>query len=146
MMQVSHERTDHMAKYAYPAIFTPEQDGSYSINFPDLESCYTCGTTLEDGLEMARDVLALVLYGYEKELREIPVPSKLSEMKCKENEFINYVACDTLAYRRLHNNKSVKKTLTIPEWMNELAVSMNINFSQLLQDALAVRLGISEYK
>ena len=67
-------------------------------------------------------------------------------IKCKENEFINYVACDTLAYRRLHNNKSVKKTLTIPEWMNELAVSMNINFSQLLQDALAVRLGVSEYK
>ena len=93
-----------------------------------------------------RSILALVLYGYEKEQRKIPMPSKISEMQCKENEFINYVACDTLSYRRLHNNKSVKKTLTIPEWMNELAVSMNINFSQLLQAALAVRLGIAEYK
>jgi len=50
-----------MAKYAYPAIFIPEEDGSYSINFPDLEGCFNCGNTLEDGLEMARDALALVL-------------------------------------------------------------------------------------
>ena len=55
-----------MAKYAYPAIFTPEEDGSYSINFPDLEGCYTCGDSLEDGIEMAADALPLVLYGYEK--------------------------------------------------------------------------------
>ena len=64
-----------MAKYAYPAIFTPEEDGSYSINFPDLEGCYTCGDCLEDGIEMAADALALVLYGYEKDGREIPAPS-----------------------------------------------------------------------
>ena len=55
-----------MAKYVYPAIFTPEEDGSYSIVFPDLEGCYTCGDNLEDGIEMAEDALALVLYGYEK--------------------------------------------------------------------------------
>ena len=55
-----------MAKYAYPAIFTPEEDGSYSIIFPDLEGCYTCGDNLEDGIEMAEDALSLVLYGYEK--------------------------------------------------------------------------------
>ena len=59
-----------MAKYAYPAIFTPEDDGSFSINFPDLEGCYTCGDSLEDGIEMAEDALALVLYGYEKDGRK----------------------------------------------------------------------------
>lgn len=58
-----------MAKYAYPAIFTPEEDGSYSIIFPDLEGCYTCGDNLEDGIEMAEDALSLVLYGYEKDGR-----------------------------------------------------------------------------
>ena len=107
-----------MAKYAYPAIFTPEEKG-YSIIFPDLDGCYTCGDSLEDGLEMARDALALVLYGYEKDGRKIPVPSKLKTLSVEENEFVSYVACDTMKYRKMYNNKAVKKTLTLPEWMNE---------------------------
>ena len=52
------------------------------------------------------------------------------------------VACDTMEYRKLHNNKSVKKTLTIPEWLNEEALAMNINFSQVLQEALMEKVGI----
>lgn len=125
-------------KYAYPAIFTPEENGAFSVNFPDLEGCYTCGDTLEDALEMAEDALALTLYGYEIDKRSIPVPSVLSTLTpdLGKNDFINYIACDTLAYRKMYNNKSVKKTLTIPEWLNEAAISMDINFSQVLQDAL----------
>ena len=125
-----------MAKYAYPAIFTPEEDGSYSINFPDLEGCYTCGDSLEDGIEMASDVLALVLYGYEKDGREIPAPSAPAAIPLSGNAFVNYIACDTLRYRKMYNNKAVKKTLTIPEWLNEAAASMGLNFSQVLQEAL----------
>lgn len=109
-----------MAKYAYPAIFTPEDDGSFSINFPDLEGCYTCGDSLEDGIEMAEDALALVLYGYEKDGRKIPAPSAPSEITLSDNDFINYIACDTMAYRKMYNNKAVKKTLTIPEWLKNL--------------------------
>ena len=77
-----------MAKYAYPAIFTPEEGGSFSIVFPDLESCYTCGDSLSDGIEMAEDALALVLYGYEKDGREIPSPcpfpvrKRICELEC----------------------------------------------------------------
>lgn len=125
-------------KYAYPAIFTPEENGAFSVNFPDLEGCYTCGDTLEDALEMAEDALALTLYGYEIDKRSIPAPSVLSTLTpdLGKNDFINYIACDTLAYRKMYNNKSVKKTLTIPEWLNEAAISMDINFSQVLQDAL----------
>jgi predicted RNase H-like HicB family nuclease len=126
----------NMAKYAYPAIFTPEGDGSYSINFPDLEGCYTCGDSLEDGIEMAEDALALVLYGYEKDGREIPAPSAADAITLNGNEFVNYIACDTIAYRKMYNNKAVKKTLTIPEWLNEAATSMGLNFSQVLQEAL----------
>ena len=63
-----------MAKYAYPAVFTLEENGSYSINFPDLEGCYTCADSLEEGIKMAEDVLALILYGYETDAREIPKP------------------------------------------------------------------------
>lgn len=125
-----------MAKYAYPAIFTPENDGSYSVNFPDLEGCYTCGDSLEDAIEMAEDALALVLYGYEKDEREIPTPSSLDSIKLNTGDFLNYIACDTMEYRKMYNNRAIKKTLTIPEWLNEAACSMGINFSQVLQEAL----------
>ena len=129
-----------MAKYVYPAIFTPEVDGGFSIKFPDLEGCFTCGDTLEDGLEMAKDALALVLYGYEKEKRIIPIPSGLNSFILEPNEFVNYVVCDTLIYRKQHSNRSVKKTLTIPEWLNEAAMAMELNFSQILQEALILKL------
>ncbi len=125
-----------MAKYVYPAIFTPEEDGSYSIVFPDLEGCYTCGDNLEDGIEMAEDALALVLYGYEKDGREIPAPSARSAFSVSGNDFVNFIACDTMKYRKMYNNKAVKKTLTIPEWLNEAASAMGLNFSQILQEAL----------
>ncbi len=125
-----------MAKYVYPAIFAPEENGTFSITFPDLEGCYTCGDNLEDGLEMAEDALALVLYGYEKDNRKIPAPSERNELKVSGDEFINYISCDTMAYRKRFNNKAIKKTLTIPEWMNEEAVALGLNFSQILQDAL----------
>lgn len=125
-----------MSKYAYPAVFTLEEDGTYSIIFPDLEGCYTCGDSLEDGIEMAEDALALTLYGYEKEGREIPIASVPTAITVSENEFVNFIACDTMAYRKMYNNKAVKKTLTIPEWLNEAATSMGLNFSQVLQEAL----------
>ncbi|MCI9616742.1 MAG: type II toxin-antitoxin system HicB family antitoxin [Eubacterium sp.] len=129
-------------KYVYPAVFTPEKDGGYSILFPDLEGCFTCGDDLIDGMQMAEDVLALVLYGYEKEDREIPIPSKREDIKLQGKEFVNYVACDTMEYRKRYNNKAVKKTLTIPAWLNEKASSMNINFSQVLQEALMKKTGM----
>ena len=87
-----------MAKYVFPAIFTPEANGVYSIVFPDLEGCYTCGDDLEDGIEMAEDALALVLSGYEKERRTIPSPSKRTALTVNEREFVNYISCDTSVY------------------------------------------------
>ena len=85
---------------------------------------------------MAEDALALVLYGYEKDGREIPVPSARSAFSVSGNDFVNFIACDTMKYRKMYNNKAVKKTLTIPEWLNEAASSMGLNFSQILQEAL----------
>ena len=125
-----------MAKYVYPAIFTPEEEGGYSIFFPDLEGCYTCGDDLQDAIFMANDVLAFMLYDYETEGKEIPSPSKAEDVKKENNEFVNYVACDTVEYARMHNNKAVKKTLTIPQWLNDAALRKDINFSQVLQEAL----------
>jgi predicted RNase H-like HicB family nuclease len=123
-------------KYVYPAIFTPEENGGYSVLFPDLEGCYTCGDDLQDALEMAEDALALTLYGYEKDGKAVPAPSSPSTFSLKKGEFSNFISCDTMEYRKMYSNRSVKKTLTIPEWLNESATAMGLNFSQVLQEAL----------
>lgn len=128
-------------KYVYPAVFTKEDHG-YSVFFPDLEGCYTCGDDLHDALMMAADVLAFTLYDYEKDNREIPEPGNLKTIETGDDEFVNYVACDTLEYRKLHNNRAIKKTLTMPEWLNEEAAAKGINFSAVLQEALKERLGV----
>ncbi len=129
-----------MAKYVYPAIFTKEKGGKYSIVFPDLEGCYTSGDNLADGIYMAEDVLAFTLYSLEKRHQPIPSPSHIS--KVENGSFINQIACDTIDYQKRNNNKSVKKTLSIPEWLNEIAMDANLNFSQILQDALKAKLGL----
>lgn len=131
-----------MSKYVYPAIFEKEENGGYSVIFPDLEGCYTCGDDLADSMYMAEDVLAFTLYDYEKEGKELPVPSESSALKA-DNGFINLIACDTLEYQKMNNNKAIKKTLTIPEWLNEAAAKANLNFSQILQDALKERLNLT---
>ena len=129
-----------MAKYVFPAVFTPDGKG-YSVVFKDLDACYTSGVSLENALFMAEDVLALTLYDYEEEGRDIPDPSNKTETA--DNEFVNLIRCDTDEYRKRVNNRAVKKTLTIPEWLNIRAIEANINFSQVLQDALKEKLGVA---
>lgn len=129
-------------KYIYPAVFTKEEDGGYSVVFPDLESCYTCGDSLEQAMDMAEDCLALVLYGYETDKKAIPNASSIDSITTNSDEFVSLIKCDTLSYRKQYSSKAVKKTLTIPEWMNDEAMRAGINFSQLLQDALMQKIGI----
>ena len=131
-----------MAKYAYPAVFTPERGGGYSVYFPDIEGCFTQGDDMADAIFMAEDALELMLYEYEEGNKEMPKASDLQKIKSNEGEIVSYVSADTLKYRKRFNNKAVKKTLSIPEWMNEAAMRENINFSQVLQDALVQRLNL----
>ena len=125
-----------MKKYVYPAVFTQEDNGMYSVEFKDLESCYTCGDDINDAVLNAQDVLSMALYRYERERKSIPEPSNILDIKVDDKSFVSYIVGDIETYRRMHNNKAIKKTLTIPEWMNEAAIAQNINFSQVLQDAL----------
>ncbi len=141
MKNLKREKENEMAKYVYPAIFTKEPDGKYSIVFPDLEGCYTSGDDLADGIYMAEDVLAFTLYGLEKQ--NLPIPDPSESLQAEEGSFVNRIVCDTLEYQKMKNNKAVKKTLSIPEWLNEKAVDANLNFSQILQEALKARLGIN---
>lgn len=132
-----------MAKYVYPAIFTPEEGGSYSIRFPDLENCFTSGESLADGMAMAADALCLVLYDMEENGTEIPGASDLKSVQVEGAELVTLISCDTLEYRKFFNNKAVKKTLSIPAWLNTMAERQGVNFSMVLQKALQQELGLN---
>ena len=128
-----------LKKLFYPAVFTPEDDGGYSVAFPDLDGCFAQGETIEDAYKMAFDALGLAIDFLESEKRTIPSPSTPNEIKLNENEFVVIIEFDMLEYQKKHNSKSVKKTLTIPQWLNEEAMAKNINFSQVLQEALLIK-------
>lgn len=131
-----------MARYVYPALFVPAEEGGYAVEFPDIEGCYSQGETLSEAIEMAEDALCLMLYDAEEAGREIPIPSDISDIKADKESVVSYVHCDTMEYRKYFVNKSVKKTLTIPLWLNTMAERNEINFSELLQTALKQELGI----
>ncbi len=131
-----------MAKYIYPAIFAKE-GGIYTVRFPDFENCYTQGDDLQDAYEMASDVLCLTLYNLEEEKASIPHASEISAVKVEKDEFVSLVACDTLEYRQYYDSKAVKKTLTIPAWLNTMSEREGINFSAVLQAALKSELNIT---
>lgn len=134
----------HSPKYVYPAVFTPEAKGMFSIRFPDIENCCTCGDNLEDGMVMAEDALALTVFtDYEEKNIPAPEATPIDKIKLKKHEFVTYIVCDTTRYRRKFSSKAVKKTLSIPEWLNDAAVKERINFSQVLQDALKEKLNVS---
>ena len=133
-----------MAKYIYPAIFTPEEDGGYSVRFPDVESCYTGSETLVGAMDMAKDVLCMMLYEMEEHQQAIPAASTVAEIQkqAENGEFVSLISCDTIEYRRFYDNKAVKKTLTIPNWLNTVAERAGVNFSMVLQKALKEELNI----
>lgn len=117
--------------FVYPAVFHKE-DGSYWVEFPDLEGCHTYGTTLPETMEAAQEALSGYLLTVLEQGEEIATPSDIESYNPKDG-FASLVSCDINQYK---DTKAVKKTLTIPAWMNDRAVSMGINFSQVLQDAL----------
>lgn len=122
----------------FPAIFT--FDGNYyNVNFIDLEGCSTFGDSIQNAYTMAQDALGLYL----DDLTNFPQPTlDISKISLQDNQFISFVSVDMYEYRKKFNNKSVKKTLSIPAWLNYLAEKNNINFSQALQESLKEKLGI----
>ncbi len=112
------------------------------MSFPDIPECFTEGDNMEQTYEMAVDALGLALTSQKAEKEEIPVPSQPNQIEVEEGVLV-IIEFDMLEYMKRHNSKAVKKTLSIPEWLNEEAVAMGINFSQVLQEALMVKLNIS---
>lgn len=122
----------------FPAIFT--YDGKYyNVDFIDLKGCSTFGDSIQNAYTMAQDAMGLFL----DDLVDFPKPTlDLSNINLQKNQFISFVSIDMEEYRKKFNNKAVKKTLTIPAWLNYLSEKNNINFSQVLQEALKEKLGI----
>ncbi len=125
-----------MDKLFYPAIFHIAEEGGFWISFPDLPECLTQGDDMSQAYEMAVDALGLAVTSRESEHLTIPEPSEPSQIILDKNSFLVIVEFDLLAYKKRMESRAVKKTLSIPEWMNEAAISMGINFSQVLQEAL----------
>ena len=131
-----------MEKLFYPAIFHEAEEGGFWVSFPDFPECFTEGDDMKQAYEMTVEALGLALVNRKEEKEEIPDPSDLDKIQ-NEDGTIVIVEFDMLEYQRKHNSKAVKKTLSIPEWLNEEAVSMGVNFSQVLQEALMSKLNIS---
>lgn len=127
-------------KYAYPAIFTPEREGGYAVKVPDLPGCRTCGDDLADAIFMAEDAVSMWLWAAENKNEAIPAATEPQPVEAPQ--FINYVYADTDAYRKKNDARAVKKTLSIPSWLNTMAEEAGVNFSQTLQEALKARLGV----
>ena len=131
-----------MNRLFYPAIFHEAEEGGFWVTFPDIPECMTQGDDMQQAYEMEVDALGLSLTTMEEAGEEIPKASTLDKVDPEDGVLI-IVEFDMAEYRRRNSSRAVKKTLSIPEWLNEAAMRENINFSQLLQEALMVKLGVS---
>lgn len=129
-----------MERLFYPAVFHKAEEGGYWVTFPDIPECITEGDDMAAAYDMAVEALGLALEEKIENREKLPVASDVDDIK--DSGTVVIVQFDLESYNKKHNNRAVKKTLTIPEWLNERALAMNVNFSQVLQDALMEKVGI----
>lgn len=127
--------------YLYYAIFSKEGH-QYNVSFPDLDGAFTCGEDMNDALYMAKDLLEGWLLVAENEGDEIPPASQPESIQAEKGDLIVPIQADLKLAREKHESKLIKKTLTIPQYLNDMAVSYNVNFSQTLTEALKEKLGV----
>lgn len=124
-------------KLVYPAIFGPWEDGKgYTVTVPDLPGCTTEGATLADAILMAEDAASGWVLDELEDGKKAPKASNPELVSAPSGSFVNLLVLDMDAYAEKYGSKSVRKNLTIPAWLNTFAEQHNINFSQVLQDAL----------
>lgn len=123
-------------RYYYPAIFNYDDKNGISITFPDLPNCVTEGKDEIDALKSARECLGIVLLGMEEDKEKIPSPTSLKNIKTKKNEKAVLIDVYMPTVRLASINRSVNRTVTLPAWLNAMAIERNINFSHILQEAL----------
>ena len=131
-----------MDRYIFPAVFESGELSGYTVYFPDLPGCITEGDTIEDALHMAKEALELFIDSMEEDGEAIPTPSLPEKIILNPSSFVSIIEIWMPLVRDEMENKSVKKTLTIPKWLNDIAEKNSVNFSQILQSALKDYLGV----
>ena len=130
-------------RYSFIAVFDCADDG-ISIYFPDLPGCFPCADTMDEAVKNAREALGLHIWGMEQDNEPIPEPTSITEIKCKENEVPAVIDVFMPAFRDKINNRFVKKTLSLPSWLADLADKDGVNCSKIFQNALIEYLGVSQ--
>lgn len=127
--------------YAYPAVFYPEEDGRYSVVFPDLNDLATYGDDLCDALAMAQDACGQYLFTSLKDGEQLPPATPIKDvLKDEESAFVNLVGVRLEYYARIFGDKAVRKTLSIPAWMDSYVEKNGISCSKILQDAILTKM------
>ena len=134
-----------MQKLFYPALFHKAEEGGFWVSFPDIPECLTQGDDMAQAYEMAVEALGLALECREVEHKPLPSSSDPTSIKLEPDSFLMVVEFDMLAYKKRNSSRAVKKTLSIPEWLNEAAIAKDLNFSQILQEALIAKIQSNSY-
>ncbi len=130
-------------KYIYTAVFTPAEDGTaYYARVPDLPGCITTGFDLEDAIDQITDAMSACLCAAEDLGMPIAPPTPQSQVEHGPDAICTLIRADTLAYRAATDTRSVRKNVSLPAWMAEMADKRRINCSQVLQEGLRERLGV----
>jgi predicted RNase H-like HicB family nuclease len=134
-------------KYAYPAIFTREDNEKlgtvYNVAFPDIAGCATYGKSVPEAIEMAREALAGCLLVMQDYKEPIPAATELAAIQ-SDDGFISLVDLDMDEYKRKTQTKAITRTVSLPQWLDTMARDAGLNFSQTIQDALKERLGVPQ--
>lgn len=124
-----------MAEYVYPALFHLNQDdGSYTITYPDFPGCVSEGKSLENALYMAQDALRVWIGYLVDEGESLPAPTQMQQVRPDPGEFVNLVRAV------VQDSRAVRRTVSIPKWMDDQVSAAGISLSKVLQDALKTRL------
>lgn len=123
-----------MAEYVYPAVFHPNGDGSFTVTYPDLPGCISEGKTLGNAMYMAQSALAQWMEYLTDKKQEIPQASSMKDIEAAKEEFASLVRVD------VRDGRAVKRTVSIPKWMDDMVSEAGLSLSRVLQDALKERL------
>ena len=121
-------------EYVYPAVFHANDDGSYTVTYPDLTGCISEGKTLANAMYMAQSALAQWIEYLTDKQTEIPKASAIQDIKAESGEFVNLIRVE------IKDGRAVKRTVSIPKWMDEKAIETGLSLSRVLQDALSDKL------
>ncbi len=123
-----------MAEYVYPAVFHPNDDGTFTITYPDLPGCISEGKSLANALYMAQDALTQWVEYLTDKKEPIPQASRPQSLEIESNEFINLVRAN------VKDGRAVRRTVSLPKWMDDKVTETGLSLSKVLQDALEARL------